>query len=142
MLVYKKGLYLAGFSHRHGEIRTFALDGFSEVEWMRGQGFQYPADYHPARRYEGAFGIFGGEPTQVRVRYSSRVARLVTRRRWHPSQRITSFRDGVELTMTVRGSTEVLSWVLGFGKEAEVVEPPELRAAMKAELEGALRSYA
>ena len=141
LLVYKKGLYLAGFSHRHGEIRTFALDGFSEVEWMRGQGFEYPADYHPARRYEGAFGIFGGEPTNVRIRFSSKVARFVTRRRWHPSQRIANVEGGVELTMTVRGSTEVLSWVLGFGKEAEVIEPAELRAAVRDELAVALKAY-
>jgi predicted DNA-binding transcriptional regulator YafY len=36
LVVYKKGLYLAGFSHQHHEIRTFALDGFREVQWLRG----------------------------------------------------------------------------------------------------------
>src|SRR4029077_19683087 len=40
LLVYKKGLYLAAWSERHGEVRTFALDGFKEVEWLRGQRFE------------------------------------------------------------------------------------------------------
>ena len=141
LLVYKKGLYLAGWSHRHGEIRTFALDGFSEVEWLRGQGFDYPKDYHPARLYEGAFGIFGGEPSHVRIRFSAKVARYVTRRRWHPSQRFKNVAGGIEMEMDVRGSTEIVSWLLGFGKEAEVLEPQELRSSIARELESALASY-
>jgi proteasome accessory factor B len=141
LLVYKKGLYLAGWSHRHGEVRTFALDGFSEVEWLRGQGFEYPKDYHPARLYEGAFGMFGGEPSHVRIRFSAKVARYVTRRRWHPSQRFKNIAGGIEMEMEVRGSTELLTWVLGFGKEAEVLEPEELRTNIKYELEAALAPY-
>ena len=141
LLVYKKGLYLAGWSHRHSELRTFALDGFSEVDWLRGQGFDYPADYHPGKLYDGAFGIFGGVPTHVRIRFSAKVARFVTRRRWHPTQQIKTVAGGIELEMDVHGATEVLSWALGFGKEAQVLEPQELRAAMKAELEVALKAY-
>ena len=38
LLVYKKGLYLAAYSHKHAAIRTFALDGFVEVDWLKGQG--------------------------------------------------------------------------------------------------------
>ena len=34
---------------------------------------------------------------------------------------------GVEMTMEVRGTTEVVSWVLGFGRTAEVLEPAALR---------------
>jgi proteasome accessory factor B len=141
LLVYKKGLYLAGFSHRHGEIRTFALDGFSDVEWLRGQGFQYPRDFHPAHLYEGAFGIIRGEPVHIRIRFSAKVARYVTRRRWHPSQRFKDVPGGVEMEMDVRGSTEVLSWVLGFGKEAEVIEPSTLRETVQIELQRSLDSY-
>ena len=67
LLVYKKGLYLAGFSHQHQEIRTFALDGFREVEWLKGDRFDYPADYRPEQLTEGAFGLIRGEPTRVRI---------------------------------------------------------------------------
>src|SRR4051812_28642065 len=46
LLVYKKGLYLAGRSEGHGgEIRTFALDGFRAVKWLRGDRFDYPSDF-------------------------------------------------------------------------------------------------
>src|SRR6185436_11844402 len=74
LLVYKKGLYLAGRSERHGEVRTFAL---------------------------GAFGLIRGkEAARVRIRFDAQVARYVQRRMWHPTQRFRRLRDGgVELTM-------------------------------------------
>ncbi len=35
--------------------------------------------------------------------------------------------------MDVRGTVEVVSWVLGFGDKARVVEPEALRAAIRNE---------
>jgi len=143
LVVYKKGLYLAGFSHRHQAIRTFALDGFREVEWRRGERFEYPADYRPEHLTEGAFGLIRGEPTRVRIVFDDKVARFVQRRQWHPSQRFRrAAGGGVEMTMDVRGTVELVSWVLGFGDKAEILEPDELRASVAAELARAARAYA
>jgi predicted DNA-binding transcriptional regulator YafY len=130
LVVYKKGLYLAGRSEGHaGEIRTFALDGFRDVEWLRGQKFDYPPDYRPEGLTEGAFGLIRGkEVTRVRIWFDDKVARYVQRRMWHASQRFRRVAGGVELTMDVRGTTELVSWVLGFGDKARVEEPAALRA--------------
>ena len=63
------------------------------------------------------------------------------RRRWHASQRLHEVPGGLELSMEVRGTTELVSWVLGFGRHATVLEPPELRDAVRAELADALSGY-
>jgi predicted DNA-binding transcriptional regulator YafY len=141
LLVYKKGLYLAGFSRHHQGIRTFSLDEFREVEWLRGQNFDYPADYLPQKLGEGAFGLIPGPRTRVRIFFAQKVGRFVRRRLWHPTQTIRAVEGGVELTMEVSGTTELTSWVLGFGDQAEVIEPESLRDAVAAELERALRRY-
>lgn len=143
LLVYKKGLYLAGFSRHHQAIRTFALDGFREVEWRRGDRFDYPGDFRPEQLTEGAFGLIRGEPTQVRIRFDDKVARYVQRRQWHPSQRFRRAPGGgVEMTLDVRGTVELVSWVLGFGDKAEVLEPADLRASVAGELGRAAAAYA
>jgi proteasome accessory factor B len=141
LLVYKKGLYLAGFSHLHQEIRTFALDGFREVEWRKGDRFDYPADYRPEQLTEGAFGLIRGEPTHVRILFDPKVARYVQRRQWHPTQRFQRVDDGIEMMMDVRGTTELVSWVLGFGDKAAVLEPAELRAEVAGETVRAAARY-
>jgi predicted DNA-binding transcriptional regulator YafY len=137
LLVYKKGLYLAGRSEGHGgAIRTFALDGFRDVEWLRGQRFDYPADYRPEQITEGAFGLFRAkDATRVRIWFDDKVARYVQRRMWHPTQRFRRVAaGGVEMTMDVHGTTELVSWVLGFGNKARVLEPPALRQSIAAEI--------
>jgi predicted DNA-binding transcriptional regulator YafY len=151
LLVYKKGLYLAGRSLQHQAIRTFALDGFREVEWLKGDRFEYPADYRPEQLTEGAFGLFRGPPTRVRILFDAKVARYVQRRQWHPTQSFkraspssspSAASGAVELTMDVHGTVEVVSWVLGFGDKATVLEPASLRAEVAAEVERATRNYA
>jgi proteasome accessory factor B len=144
LLVYKKGLYLAGRSLGHaGELRTFALDGFRAVEWLRGERFEVPEDYRPEQITGGAFGLVRGkETTRVRVRFEAKVARYVQRRMWHPTQTFRRLPDGaVEMTMTVRGTVEITSWVLGFGAEARVLEPAALRDEIAAELARAADRY-
>jgi predicted DNA-binding transcriptional regulator YafY len=141
LLVYKKGLYLAGYSATHRAVRTFALDGFRDVTWRRGDKFEYPADYRPEALTEGAFGLIRGEPTRVRIAFDAKVAPYVRRRQWHRTQRFKAIPGGVEMTMDVLGTTELTSWVLGFGDKAEVKEPPALRAELSRQLEGAARFY-
>ena len=78
LLVYKKGLYLAGRSEGHGgEIRTFALDGFRAVEWLRGERFEYPADYRPEQITEGAFGLIRGKERDARADLVRREGRAL-----------------------------------------------------------------
>jgi proteasome accessory factor B len=141
LLVYKKGLYLAGLSHHHAAVRTFSLDGFRSVQWLRGERFTYPTKYHPSQLAQGAFGLIGGKPTRVRIFFDDKVARFVRRRTWHPTQKITKAEGGIVLTMQVAGTTELESWVLGFGEFAEVLEPAELRGKVAASLRKAAALY-
>jgi len=135
LVVYKKGLYLAGLSHAHGpqgKVRTLALDGFRDVGWRRGDAFPYPPDFHPSSLAEGAFGLIKGPPAVARIFFTDKVARYVTRRLWHPSQKVRRVPGGIELTVRVNGTVELGSWVLSFGDQAEVRAPADLRARMAA----------
>jgi predicted DNA-binding transcriptional regulator YafY len=126
LTVYKKGLYLVGLSQQHGEIRTFALDAFREVEWLRGDKFEYPAGYRPEQVTEGAFGLIRGEATKVRILFDPKVARYVERIVWHPTQRFRQTAAEVEMTMEAPGTVEVVNWVLGFADLATVLAPDAL----------------
>lgn len=141
LFVYKKGLYLAGHSHHHEQVRLFSIDGFRDVEWLKGDRFEYPADYRPEKLVEGVFGLIAGQPTRVRIFFDKEVARFVRRRTWHPSQKIKSVPGGIEFSMEVRGTVEVENWVLSYGGRAEVLEPEELRDKIGAELEAAVALY-
>jgi len=141
LLIYKKGLYLAGYSQHHNDVRTFALDGFRRVSWLKGERFLYPPEFDPSGLVAGAFGLISGPPTRVRIRFDKTVERYVTRRLWHHSQSFSRTRGHLEMTMEVRGTVELASWVLGFGDKAEVLEPPVLRRSIVSELGRAVARY-
>lgn len=141
LLVYKKGLYLAGLSLHHQSVRTFSLDGFRDIERLKGDRFAYPPDYQPAQLVEGAFGMIGGARTHVRLLFDAKVGRYVKRRRWHPTQQIKQTERGVELTMDVAGTTELKTWILGWGDTVEVLGPEKLRDEVAAEIERVATKY-
>ncbi len=76
-----------------------------------------------------AFGIFQGNKVfEVRIRFSSRMARWVREQVWHPTQKIEEAEDGsLILTVPAADLREIKMKVLQFGADAEVLEPEELR---------------
>jgi predicted DNA-binding transcriptional regulator YafY len=141
LVLYKKGLYVLGHSHKHGEVRTFGLDKIEDAARVAGDRFEYPKGFHPAKHLRGPFGIIRGARENVKLRFDSRVAYFATRRRVHETQRHREVEGGVELEMEPEGTEEMVGWVLSFGGMAEAVEPKALRERVKGELRRALARY-
>jgi predicted DNA-binding transcriptional regulator YafY len=81
-------------------------------------------------------------PVEVVVRFAPSVATRVGETTWHPSQVVKRGADGSLLwRATVAGTIEIRLWILQWGSDAEVLEPPELRADVAATLERALAVY-
>lgn len=122
--------YLFGHDIERGAVRTFALPRIREVE-RTGAKFRRPKNFSLAKILEGSFAVFeGGHARRVRIRFTGVAARLVGERVWHSSQRLTRERAGLVLEMSVGLSPDLRQWILGWGAEAEVLEPPELRRAL------------
>jgi predicted DNA-binding transcriptional regulator YafY len=142
LLVYRGGLYFAGRSEHHGAVRTFALDGFVAIERRRKERFTYPPSFDPTSLVGDAWGIIRGQPVHVAIRFDERVAKYVRRRRWHRTQRLEEEPGGVVLHVDVEGTTELVSWVLGWGASAEVREPEKLRREVQEEAARLVTRYA
>jgi predicted DNA-binding transcriptional regulator YafY len=89
------------------------------------------------------YGIFGGHPVHRAVlRFTPEQARWVARERWHPEQRGEFDAEGrYLLTLPYADPTELVMDVLRHGPEVEVLEPPELRAAVSERLRQARAVY-
>jgi len=78
----------------------------------------------------------------VTIRFSAEVARYVEESQRHSSQQCEHQPDGSLLVrLDLSGTTEVKSWVLSFGRQAEVLEPDALRSELQDELAAALKLY-
>jgi predicted DNA-binding transcriptional regulator YafY len=133
-LSYHRGsLYLVGYAPRHEELRHWKVDRIEEAEIAELQ-FPRPSNFDLRQHFSDSFGIYGGshdEPIHIVVRFSRDVSRYVSESTWHASQRLTKQSDGSTLAEFDLSSTvEIKSWVMSFGRHAEVLEPEGLREEM------------
>lgn len=140
LVVYRRSLYLLVREPTLAAPRCLAVDRITRA--TLGAPFDYPTDWRPEDYFRHVFGVtVTGEPETIVLEFSAARAHLVQARTWHPSQRLHTLPDGrVRLTMKAAGS-ELVRFVLEWGRHCTVVKPAWLREAVVAELRGALEGY-
>ncbi len=129
-LVWHRGsLYLLAHAREDDKVKTYKVDRITDVE-VSDLKFNLPEDLDAQRFLSSSFGIISGDGTvtKVSVRFDPTVARYVTERKWHSSQKLTKQRDGSLLAEFHLGDLrEFHAWILSFGSHAEVLEPESLK---------------
>lgn len=132
-LVYHTGeWYVVGHCHKRGDIRTFRVDRIAEMRAGDGSFTVPPSFDLDAYRREQ---LYVPSATAVEVRVSLDPL-AVTRigANW-PVGEVAYNDDGsAEISMDCEGLEWVTGWVLGLGRHARVVSPPEAQRALLAKL--------
>lgn len=131
--LHQHQLYLLG--HTETRLENIRFSRITAVLALE-ERFEYPNldQYDPRAVFRNSVGIFIHDDDvrdiavqRVKIRLHPRWASYVATHRWHESQRHTVDERGVLLELTVRTCPELVALVLGFGGEAEVLEPASLR---------------
>ena len=164
-LVFKDGFwYLAAYCHTRGEVRLFRVDRVRRFHLLD-ERFVPPVDFRLDSYLGAAWSMDRGEEFTFQVRFTGDSARFVRETHFHPSQAVvpacglerrdlesanpTARRpdpspgreEAVIFTATAGGLRSVARWVLGFGAEAEVLAPAELREMVAGELRRGAERY-
>ncbi len=136
-------LYLLGWDEdRHGQ-RTFKVERIREAS-LTTDSFDAAEGAGAAAQLARGWDVIADPPLEaVAIRFSPAVARRVSETRWHASQVLEPQPDGSLVWRgRVAGLYEIQVWVLGWGADAEVLEPPELRDGVADQLRRAAGHYA
>lgn len=133
--------YLDAWSIERDALRTFKVARVRSAQLL-----PESADRHDeldlGEVFRGSVKTWSGEPVRVRIRIAEPVAWLVPEYPLVADQRVVMSEDGAAIVeATVAGLTETSRWVLGWGRNATVLEPAELRELHVEELRGALEGY-
>ncbi len=132
---HQGGLYLFVNITRYGDIRVLAAERINTIE-PTGEKYTYPKNFDPDQKLKNAFGLFYDDPVEVEIRFSASQARYIRERIWAVDQRIIDQEDGsIILKMKTSGRYEIKKWVLGYGTEAELLQPADLREEIRVEIE-------
>jgi proteasome accessory factor B len=90
-----------------------------------------------------AWDIIADQPeARVVLRFAPSVAGRVGEATWHATQQVEHEPDGsLRWSATVAGTIEIRLWILSWGDEVEVLEPPELREDVASTWRRALERY-
>jgi proteasome accessory factor B len=112
--------------YRNQQFLAFAIERIRSVQ-LTNLRFSERADFDFDEWQKTAFNMIWGDPKPVKLRFSSVQAPYVRERTWHAAQKLIEQTDGsLIMEMSVGDLGEVRRWLLGWGAEAEVLEPEEL----------------
>jgi predicted DNA-binding transcriptional regulator YafY len=134
------GLYLIAYVPEYDSIRTFAVDRIASIS-LEKQTFTPMRDV-PDDVFANSLGVNTGPAERVEIAFDARVAPYVKSRVWHPSQEVRDRDDGgLVLVMHVCHDWALRSWILSWGRYAEVRAPQSLAADVRADLDAARMRY-
>jgi proteasome accessory factor C len=139
---YRDAWYVDAWCHRREALRSFGLDAVQHASTLDVPATEVADDALDAH-FAAAYGIFGG-PAEHRavLRFSVQAARWVAGEQWHPHQEQRWLGDGrLELGIPYGADTELIMDILRHGPDVEVIEPDELREAVKDRLRRAAALY-
>jgi predicted DNA-binding transcriptional regulator YafY len=90
---------------------------------------------------KSSFGLLGTDNIKANVKFVDYAADYVASRKWSEDQTIEDCEDGIILTFTASSRVELISWVLSFGAQAELLAPVDIRAEIGRELAKAAGMY-
>lgn len=138
---FNGSFYLIGYCHKREEVRIFALDRIKMLHETK-ETFEVPGDFSLDEFMGQSFGVFKGEPVEVKIWFSTEVAGYIKEKIWHEGQRIQQQDDGsIIFEVNAEGIQEIKFWVMSWGSHAEVLEPESLREEVRKELESMIERY-
>jgi predicted DNA-binding transcriptional regulator YafY len=126
-----------------GVVKSFYLARIESAE-PTGERYAIPRSFDANAFFRDTFGLFvgGGKPFRFRVRFSREVSDEIREQQWHAAQKLEASADGgVVLELPARSIQEARRFVLGYGSDAVVLEPPELIEDVRNQAEEITRSY-
>ena len=129
LLFCRHSWYVIGRSSLHSSARTFNLSRIASLE-MLSKRYSVPRSFSIERHLRNAWMLIPGDGADARVvvHFKPLVARNVGEVIWHKTQQLEFQEDGSLIYRArVSGIQEIAWWILGYGDQAEVLEPAELR---------------
>jgi predicted DNA-binding transcriptional regulator YafY len=125
------------------QVKNFYLARV-ESAGLTSQRYSIPRDFDADAFFRNTFGLYVGDarPFQLKVRFSKEISDEVREMQFHPQQKIETTPDGsATLEMPAQSIREARRFVLGYGKDAKALAPPELVEDLRSESQALADTY-
>jgi len=139
---YRDNWYVDAWCHKREALLNFSIDVITKCELLDAPAKDVSQKAIQEIMQSG-YGIFGGQAKYwAKLKFSPMSARWVQAEQWHPEQKGTLSKDGTYLLeIPYSDDRELLSDILGYGADVEVLEPMLLRKRIKEMLGNTIDAY-
>jgi len=140
--IFKQLWYVIGLNVKDGLIKTYSLDRMSNLNLLR-DSFIMPEHIKPSEFFKDCFGIITNRnsPKRIVLRVEPTQAKYFRALPLHSSQQEDVHDQYSIFSYWMRITYDLKEELMSHGASIEVLEPPELKALIRTELEQALKNY-
>jgi predicted DNA-binding transcriptional regulator YafY len=131
--VWGRSSYIIAFCRERNSICTLKIDQILKDAILLDETYTIPSDFNAINYLDSSWGIYSDEEIiPVKIKFDKLVSKAVTETIWHQSQKTEIQNDGsIIMTLKVKNTIDFRGWILGWGNNVEVIEPPSLRKQIK-----------
>ena len=144
VLCQKGNWYVIGYCHKHKDITVYTFSRMKDVN-ITEQTFNIQEGFDVNNHIDPEIGIWncsGTEKKKIELLFSPKINTYILERTWHADQECHQNEDGsVYLSFWSNQLQETLFWILRFGSDVTVLNPPELRERVMEEAKLTYEKY-
>lgn len=143
VLCQKGNWYIIGWCHIHQRYNVYAMSRMKNLTVSK-DDFKIREDFDIQKHIDPDFGIWQNdkEPVKIELLFSSNINTYILERTWHVNQECIQNEDGsVYLSFMSNQLQETLHWVMTFGSQVQVLNPPELKEKIAEEAINLFKMY-
>lgn len=143
--LWSDSIYIIAKSDFNDKIYAFKIERILSA-FLSSEAFKIPEMFNEESLLRHAWGIWYADrpPVTVKLRFAPKTAviKRLEESIWHPLEKVEETEDGGRIwSVEIAEPREMLPWIRGWGADCEVLEPKELREALKREARKLARVY-
>lgn len=135
--------YLVGYDAEHAERRHYRVDKMESITQTGEErlGKELFAGFDPAAYSRKVFGMYGGEPQRVTLRFESSMSNIVFDRFGRELILTPDREGGFTVTVEVVPSPQFFAWLTGLGAPVKILSPQPIVQQFCDYLQSVLDAY-
>ncbi len=135
--------YMLAWNSEANQMRHYRVDKMEKVTLTESErdGTDEFEKVDMSAYTKTVFGMFGGEEQKVKLRFANHLVGAVLDRFGRDTIIIKDGNEHFTFTVNVVVSQQFLAWVFGFGNEAEILSPDDVRKEMKKQTSAVAKLY-
>ena len=135
--------YLVGYDAEHAERRHYRVDKMESITQTGEErlGKELFAGFDPAAYSRKVFGMYGGEPQKVTLRFESSMSNIVFDRFGRELILTPDREGGFTVTVEVVPSPQFFAWLTGLGAPVKILSPQPIVQQFCNYLQSVLDAY-